>query len=71
MPDGRKTIDKKWVFKRKTNAVGHIKKFKARLVSKGYSQVEGVNFGEILSPIAKLTSIRVLMSLAATFDLEI
>jgi hypothetical protein len=37
----------------------------------GYSQVEGVNFGEIFSPVAKLTSIRVLMSLAATFDLEI
>jgi hypothetical protein len=41
------------------------------LVAKGYSQVEGVDFGEIFSPIAKLTSIRVLMSLDATFDLEI
>jgi hypothetical protein len=38
---------------------------------KGYSQVEGVDFGEIFSPVAKLNSIRVLMSLAATFDLEI
>jgi hypothetical protein len=37
----------------------------------GYSQVEGVDFGEIVSLVAKLTSIRVLMSLAATFDLEI
>ena len=34
-------------------------------------QVEGVNFGEIFSLVAKLTSIRVLMSLATTFDLEI
>jgi hypothetical protein len=41
------------------------------LVAKGYSQVEGVDFGEIFSLVAKLTSIRVLMYLAATFDLEI
>ena len=41
------------------------------MVVKGYSQVEGVNFGEIFSLVSKLTSIRVLMSLVATFDLEI
>jgi hypothetical protein len=71
LPNGRKPIGSKWVFKKKLNAVGQVKKFKARLVAKGYSQVEGVNFGDIFSPVAKLTSIRVLMSLAATFDLEI
>jgi hypothetical protein len=38
---------------------------------KGYSQVEGVDLGEIFSPIENLTSIRVLMFLAATFDIEI
>ena len=41
------------------------------MVAKGYAQVEGVDFGEIFSSIAKLTSIGILMSLAATFDLEI
>jgi hypothetical protein len=41
------------------------------LVSKGYSQVEGVDFGEIFFPVEKLTSIRVIISMAATFDLEI
>ena len=40
-------------------------------MAKGYSQVEGVDFSEIFSPVAKLTSMRLLMSLAATFDLEI
>ena len=69
--DGRKTIGSKWVFKRKRNAIGHIEKYKARLVSKKYSQVQGVKFSEIFSPVSKLTSIRVLMSLAATFGLEI
>ena len=52
-------------------AIGHVEKFKARLVEKGYSQVERVDFGEIFSPVAKLTSIRVLMSLVVAFDLEI
>ena len=70
-PDGRKTIGSKWVFKRKTNAVGCVEKFKDRLVAKGYSQVEGVDFSEIFSHVAKLNSIRVLMSLAVPFVLGI
>jgi hypothetical protein len=41
------------------------------MVAKGYSQVEGVEFSDIFSSVAKLNSIRVLMSLAATFDMEI
>ena len=70
-PGGRKAIGSKWVFKIKTNAIGHVNKFKVWLVAKGYSQVEGVDFGEIFSPIAKLTSIGVLMYLVVAFDLEI
>ena len=53
--DGRKSVE--WVFKRKTNEVGCVEKCKDRLVAKGYSQVQGVDFGDIFSPIAKLTSI--------------
>jgi hypothetical protein len=68
---GRNHVSKKWVFKKNVNTTGRVKKFKARLVAKEYSQVKGVDFGEIFSPIAKLTSIRVSMSLATTFDLEI
>jgi hypothetical protein len=68
---GRKHVGRKWVFMKKMNVEGQVKKFKPRLVVKGYSQVEGVDFGNISSPVEKLTSIRVLMSLAATFDLEI
>ena len=67
---GRKTIESKWVLKRNTNVGGHIEKYKAWLLAKGYSQVKGVNFGDIFSPIEKLTSIRVLMSLVIAFDLE-
>ena len=69
--DGRKEIGAKWVFKINTNASTHIESFKARLVAKGYLQVKGVNFNEIFSPIGKLTSIRILMSLLVAFNLKI
>ena len=57
--------------KKKLNAEGKVEKYKARLVEEGDSQVEGINFGEIFSPVAKLTSIILLLSVAATFDFEI
>ena len=37
LPDGRRTIGSKWVFKKQKNTVGHFEKFKARLVTKRYS----------------------------------
>ena len=53
------------------NVARQVEKFKAQLVLKGYSQVEGVDFGEIFSPVAKLTSIRFLLSIIVAFDLEV
>jgi hypothetical protein len=71
LPAGRKYVGSKWLFKKKFNAEGKVEKYKARLVVKGYSQVEGIDFGDIFSPIAKLTTIRFLLSIVATFDLEV
>jgi hypothetical protein len=59
------------LFKRNFNAEGKVEKYKAQLVEKVYSQVEGIDFGEIFLPVAKLASIRFLLSIAATFDLEV
>ena len=70
LPSGINLVGRKLVFKKKINVTGQVEKLKARLVVKGYSQVEGVDFGDIFSPVAKLTSSRVIMSLDATFDLE-
>lgn len=71
LPKDRKPVGCKWVFKKKYGPDGNIDKYKARLVAKGYSQKEGIDYGEIFSPIAKLTSIRFLTSLTATYDWEI
>ena len=60
-------IANKWVFKKKLNAKGKVEKYKSRLVSKGYSQVEGIDFGKIFSHIVKLTSIRIILSIVTTF----
>eukprot|EP00253_Pinus_taeda_P033697 PITA_33697 len=67
----RKPIGRKWVFKKKTNAEGKLDKYKARLVEKGYSQVSGIDFGDIFSPVAKVASIRLLLSVATAFDFEV
>jgi hypothetical protein len=53
------------VFKNKLNAEGKVEKYKDWLVEKGYSQVEGIEFGEFFSPVTKLTSIRFILSVAA------
>ena len=71
LPPGRKVVGRKWLFKKKLNVEGKVDKYKSRLVAKRYSQVEGIDFGQIFSPVAKLTSIRFLLYIVATFDLEV
>ena len=50
---------------------GSIEKYKAHLVAKIYSQVTRIDYGEIFSPVAKMTSIQFLLSIIATYDLEV
>jgi len=71
LPVGRKPIGNKWMFKKKTNVEGKVEKYKARLVAKGYSQVSGIDFNDIFSPVAKVTSIRLLLTVATPFDFEL
>ncbi|KAG8492723.1 hypothetical protein CXB51_010438 [Gossypium anomalum] len=64
-PENRKVIGVKWVFRTKTNSDGFLNKHKARLVVKGYSQQQGVDFFETFAPVARLDTIRFLFALAA------
>ena len=72
LPPGEKAIGLKWVFAHKTDEFGdHIKgKEKARLVAQGFNQRPG-QFDETYAPVAKMASVRILLTWAAVHDLEI
>jgi hypothetical protein len=65
---GKKVVDYKWVYMVKQDANGQIKRYKARLVARGYSQMYVIDYDETFAPVAKMTTIRTLISCAANFD---
>ena len=70
MPAGKRVIGCKWVFAMKTNLDGNVR-YKAKLVAKGFSQREGIDYFETFSPIVRYESIRILLAIAAKEDYEI
>ncbi|GKC46671.1 retrovirus-related pol polyprotein from transposon TNT 1-94 [Tanacetum coccineum] len=71
LPKGKKALKNKWVYRMKMGELNSLSRYKARLVVKGFNQKEGVDFGEIFSPVVKMSSVRVVLGLAASMDLEV
>ena len=65
------TIGSKWVFKLKRDSNGDVIKHKARLVAQGYSQIHGLDYNEVFSPVTKFPTIRILLVLSNIHDLEV
>ncbi|GJY17974.1 retrotransposon protein, putative, ty1-copia subclass [Tanacetum coccineum] len=68
---GLKTVGYKWIFKKKTNMDGKVHTYKARLVSKGYTQTHRIHYEKTFSPVAKIKSIRIMLAIVAFHDYEI
>jgi transposase InsO family protein len=71
LPEGRKTIGCKWVFKRKKNANTGLIKYKARLVAQGFSQKYGTDYDEVFAPVVRATTLRLLLAIATQRKLKI
>lgn len=64
-------IGTKWIFRNKQDEHGVVVRNKARLVAQGFTQVEGLDFGETFAPVARLESIRILLAYAAHHDFKL
>jgi hypothetical protein len=71
IPKEAKTVDCKWVYKTKCNSKGNIERFNARLVAKGFTQREGIDYTETFSPVSCKDSLRIIMALVVHYDLEL
>ena len=68
LPVGKKTMGCKWVFTTKFKPDGSLDRYKAQLVAKGYTQTYRIDYLESFTPVAKLNSVRVLLSIVVNLD---
>ena len=71
LPLGRKLVQCKWVFRKNVTVDGSTCKYKSIIVSKGFSQVQGVDYHETFAPVAKMDSIRLVLVISASKHWEV
>lgn len=71
LPRGTNVMSSKWVFKIKRDGNNKIEKYKARLVARGFTQKEGVDYNETFAPVVKYKSLRIILCLCCSLDYEI
>ena len=70
-PKGRKVVGSKWVFQIKRGPDGAIQKYKARVVTQGFTQIEGIDYNKTFAPVAKLSSLQAILAIAVEYNLEV
>jgi hypothetical protein len=70
-PKDHRAIGLKWVFQVKKDPAGNVVKYKARLLAKGYAQIQGVDYDEVFAPVARMEIVRLLLALAAQGEWEV
>jgi hypothetical protein len=71
VPQGATIVGYKWVYKTKRDSKGNVERYKARLVVKGFTQREGIDYHETFSPVSMKDSFWIIIALVAHFDLEL
>lgn len=71
LPEGKNAISLKWIFKKKYLPDGSVQKYKARLVVRGFSQQQGVDYEETFTPVARFETVRMILALAAQKEWKI
>ena len=70
-PKNYNVIGTKWVFRNKQDQDVVVVRNKARLVAQGYTQVDGLDFGETYAPVARLEAIRILLAYACAHNIKL